>query len=74
MFALVPEASKVAFVRFVKDFDAREGKLIDSQVYTDNLARFGAKNISRQAFLRLEKKYLKDDRLKFFQKDENWYF
>lgn len=67
MFALVPEASKTVFVRFVKDFDARGGKLIDSQVYTDNLARFGAKNISRQAFLRLEKKYLKDDRLKFFQ-------
>ena len=67
MFALVPEASKTVFVRFVKDFDTRGGKLIDSQVYTDNLARFGAKNISRQAFLRLEKKYLKDDRLKFFQ-------
>lgn len=71
MFSLVPEASKTAFVRFVKDFDARGGKLINSQVYTDNLARFGAKNISRQVFLRLEKKYLKDDRLKFFQKDEN---
>ena len=34
------------------------GKLIDSQVYTDNIARFGAKNISRTAFLRLEKEYL----------------
>lgn len=70
MFALVPEASKTVFVRFVKDFDARGGKLIDSQVYTDNLARFGAKNISRQAFLRLEKKYLKDDRLKYFQNNK----
>lgn len=71
MFSFVPEASKTAFVRFVKDFEARGGKLIDSQVYTDNLARFGAKNISRQAFLRLEKKYLRDDRLKYFQNYEN---
>ena len=67
MFALVPEASKVAFVRFVKDFEARGGKLIDSQVYTDNLARFGAKNISRQAFLRLESEYLIDERINFKQ-------
>ena len=28
--------------------------MIDSQVYTDNIARFGGKNISRTAFLRLE--------------------
>ena len=67
MFALVPEASKVAFVRFVKDFENRGGKLIDSQVYTDNIARFGGKNISRQAFLKLESKYLKDERICFMQ-------
>ena len=54
MFALVPEASKVAFVRFAKNFLQRGGKLIDSQVYTDNIARFGGRNISRQAFLKLE--------------------
>lgn len=32
--------------------------MIDSQVYTDNIARFGGKNISRTAFLRLEKDML----------------
>ncbi len=67
MFSLVPEASKSAFVRFVKDFTERGGKLIDSQVYTDNIARFGGKNISRQAFLKLENKYLKDERINFTQ-------
>ena len=67
MFSLVPEASKVAFVRFVKDFIERGGKLIDSQVYTDNIARFGGKNISRLAFLKLESEYLKDERIKFKQ-------
>lgn len=58
MFSIVPEASKSAFVLFVKNFIQQGGKLIDSQVYTDNLARFGARNISREAFLRLEKEYL----------------
>ena len=67
MFALVPEASKVAFVRFAKDFENRGGKLIDSQVYTDNISRFGGKNISRQAFLKLENEYLKDERINFTQ-------
>ena len=43
---------------FTKAFFACGGKLIDSQVYTDNIARYGAKNISRDAFLRLEKEYL----------------
>lgn len=58
MFSIVPEASKSAFVLFVQNFIQQGGKLIDSQVYTDNLARFGARNISREAFLRLEKEYL----------------
>ncbi len=58
MFSLFPDASKCAFVTFVKNFMASGGSLIDSQVYTDHLARFGAKNISRDAFLRLEKEYL----------------
>ena len=67
MFALVPEASKVAFVKFAKNFLQRGGKLIDSQVYTDNIARFGGKNISRQEFLKLESEYLKDERISFMQ-------
>ena len=67
MFAIVPEASKVAFVRFAKSFIERGGKLIDSQVYTDNIARFGGRNISRQAFLKLESEYLIDERISFMQ-------
>ncbi len=58
MFSKLADASKCAFVTFVNRFLACGGALIDSQVYTDHLARFGAKNISRDAFLRLEKEFL----------------
>ncbi len=58
MFSHIPNASKCAFVIFVKNFASCGGSLIDSQVYTDHLARFGTKNISRDAFLRLEKDFL----------------
>lgn len=58
MFSLVPDASKCAFVYFVENFKRCGGKLIDSQVYTDHIARFGGKNISRTAFLHLEELYL----------------
>ena len=58
MFTRVPDASKCAFVRFVENFKHCGGKLIDSQVYTDHIARFGGKNISRTAFLHLEELYL----------------
>lgn len=60
MFSLVPEASKCAFVNFMRIFRSCGGRLVDSQVYTDNLARFGGRNISRSAFLRLESNYLYD--------------
>ncbi len=58
MFSHLPDASKCAFVDFVQKFTLCGGGLIDSQVYTDHIARFGAKNISRDAFLRLEKELL----------------
>ena len=58
MFSLMSETAKSAFVLFVQAFTECGGKLIDSQVYTANLARFGARNISRNAFLRLEKSLL----------------
>ena len=61
MFAKVSNASKCAFVNFVKNFRSCGGRLIDSQVFTDNIARFGGKNISRSAFLRLEEEYLPDE-------------
>jgi len=58
MFTHVPEAAKAAFVRFVKAFEKSGGKLIDSQIYTDNIARFGGKNISRSAFLHFIELYI----------------
>ncbi len=54
MFSRENDASKTAFVVFAGEFfSAMGGSLIDSQVYTDHMARFGAKNISRQAYLRI---------------------
>lgn len=59
MFSLLPNTSKSAFVLFARKFFGEcGGKLIDCQVYTDNLARFGAANVSRDAFLRMEKNLL----------------
>ncbi len=53
MFTRVPDAAKTAFVTFAERFFGRlGGKMIDSQVYTDNMARFGGVNISRSAYLR----------------------
>ncbi len=58
MFTHVENASKAAFCTFVEAFRKAGGKLIDSQIYTDHIARFGGRNISRSAFLRYEKDYL----------------
>lgn len=53
MFTRVPDASKIAFAVFAQYFFSEMGgKLIDSQVYTDHIARFGGLNISRTAYLR----------------------
>jgi leucyl/phenylalanyl-tRNA--protein transferase len=51
MFADVDDASKVAFVTLVRWLVARGVELIDSQVYTDHLARFGAVQIPREHYL-----------------------
>lgn len=58
MFCRISEASKCALCHFVPIFQQAGGKLIDSQVYTDNIARFGGRNISRTAFLRYEDSFL----------------
>jgi leucyl/phenylalanyl-tRNA--protein transferase len=53
MFTRVSDASKTAFAVFADAFFNRMGgALIDSQVYTDHIARFGGMNISRLAYLR----------------------
>lgn len=55
MFTIEPDSSKSAFVLFEKAFEACGGKLIDCQCYTDNMARYGGIEISREDFLNLEK-------------------
>jgi leucyl/phenylalanyl-tRNA--protein transferase len=48
MFALEPDASKVAFVWFARQLRAWDFGLIDCQVYTAHLERFGAKSMPAQ--------------------------
>ena len=52
MFAHQPDASKVAFVTFTEQLARWGVRLIDCQVYTEHLARFGAGEWPREEFLR----------------------
>ncbi len=51
MFALRSDASKVAFVALVEQLEAWSFDLIDCQVHTDHLERFGAREWHRERFL-----------------------
>ncbi|WP_373974754.1 leucyl/phenylalanyl-tRNA--protein transferase [Chitinibacter sp. SCUT-21] len=51
MFARRADASKIAFVHAVQWLSAQGFGLIDCQMYTDHLARFGAREISRDDFI-----------------------
>lgn len=51
MFAEAPDASKVAFATLIANLLVWGFTLIDCQVYTDHLARFGAKEWDRSAYL-----------------------
>jgi leucyl/phenylalanyl-tRNA--protein transferase len=51
MFSLVSNASKVAFAIFVQKLQQLDFKLIDCQVRTDHLIRFGAREVPRKLFL-----------------------
>jgi leucyl/phenylalanyl-tRNA--protein transferase len=53
MFHLVPDASKVALVRLVQKMEFCGYKLLDSQVHTENMARFGARFIPRAQYLEI---------------------
>jgi len=53
MFALAPDASKIAFCASVAQLDAWGITLVDCQVHTDHLERFGAHEVSRAEFLSL---------------------
>jgi leucyl/phenylalanyl-tRNA--protein transferase len=55
MFSKVSNASKMAFIYLVKKLETENYKLVDCQVYNNHLASLGAREISREEFL----KYLK---------------
>ena len=56
MFSKVSNSSKVAFVRLVQHLKRLQFMLIDCQVKTDHLMRFGAREIPRKVFLEQLKK------------------
>ncbi len=51
MFANVDDASKIAFVALVEQLARWNITLVDCQVYTEHLARFGAEHWSRERYL-----------------------
>ncbi|MFT7583530.1 MAG: leucyl/phenylalanyl-tRNA--protein transferase, partial [Myxococcota bacterium] len=51
MFAHAPDASKIAFVRLVQSLDRAGVTMVDCQMETPHLARFGATNWPRHAFV-----------------------
>ena len=51
MFHRVTDASKVAFVQTVRALADNGYRLVDCQVYSEHLARFGAHEVPRPAFL-----------------------
>jgi leucyl/phenylalanyl-tRNA--protein transferase len=51
MFAIEPDASKIAFATLLANLNAWGFSLVDCQAYTDHLARFGAVDWPRQRFL-----------------------
>src|SRR4051812_3590301 len=53
MFARGPDASKIAYVASVRQLDAWKIGLIDCQVHTDHLERFGAYEVPRLEYLQL---------------------
>lgn len=64
MFTLVSNASNVALVRLVEYLNSRSFDLIDCQITTPHLIRFGAKEISRVRFLETLHHSLKKPTLK----------
>lgn len=57
MFATVSDASKVAFVHFVDTLQQWGYKLIDCQMETAHLNRFGARTIARREFVELLRRW-----------------
>jgi leucyl/phenylalanyl-tRNA---protein transferase len=55
MFSSAPDASKIAFAATVRQLDAWHIGLIDCQVHTDHLERFGAYEVPRLDYLEMLK-------------------
>jgi leucyl/phenylalanyl-tRNA--protein transferase len=53
MFARAPDASKIAYTAIVRQLDAWRIGLIDCQVHTEHLERFGAYEVPRQEYLEM---------------------
>ena len=60
MFAKAADASKIGFVHLVRQLAAWDFKLVDSQVYTDHLARFGARHVPRDDYLKRLREALRE--------------
>ncbi|MDQ6761017.1 MAG: leucyl/phenylalanyl-tRNA--protein transferase [Bacteroidota bacterium] len=58
MFASESNASKFAFINYVKTLEKQGVKLVDCQVYTAHLESLGAEFISRKEFISLLKKLI----------------
>lgn len=52
MFSSIPNASKYAFINYVKLLQEKGTKLIDCQVYTNHLESLGARMIGRDEFVK----------------------
>lgn len=59
MFSTKSNASKFAFINFVKHLQKQQVKLIDCQVYTTHLESLGAKMIDRKLFCEILAKEIK---------------
>lgn len=56
MYSKVSNASKIGFIHLVKDLEVKGVEMIDCQIKTDHLISLGAKEISREDFLKTLKK------------------
>ena len=55
MFATAPDASKIAYAACVRQLAAWDIRLIDCQVHTEHLERFGAHEVSRAEYIAMLK-------------------
>lgn len=57
MFSSMTNASKFAFIKFVRQLEAEDVRLIDCQMRTDHLVSLGATMIARDEFIGILKEY-----------------